>query len=219
MYRQIEFKQNQFAGLNTMRRITFAIFVILVMGLATFASDKKAETKVAASTPAVAPSDPDYVIGVEDVLSITVWREADLSRTAPVRPDGKISFPLIGQLQAAGQTPLQLQQKLTASLDSYIASPEVSVIVQDARSQRVNVVGEVNRPGIYPLSKPMTVLDALAGAGGLRDFAKPNKIFILRTNPDGTRQRIRFNYRNVLHGMNGPDQNTELQPRDTVVVP
>jgi polysaccharide export outer membrane protein len=103
-------------------------------------------------------------------------------------------------------------------LDPYIAAPEVSVIVQETKSQRISVVGEVSRPGTYPLTKPMSVLDAISAAGGLRDFAKSNKIFILRTNPDGTRQRIGFNYRKAL-ALKGPDLNIELQVRDTVIVP
>jgi polysaccharide export outer membrane protein len=203
-----------------MRKTNLVIVVVLIFGLGAFCSDRKPQPAGAKGTTIapVAVVDPDYVIGLEDLLSITVWRESELSRSVPVRPDGKISFPLIGQLQAAGQTPLQLQKTLTALLDPYIASPEVSVIVQEARSQRINVVGEVNRPGSYSLTKPMTVLDALALAGGFRDFAKSNKIVILRTDPDGTRQRLRFSYRKVL-GMSGPDQNIELQARDTVVVP
>jgi polysaccharide export outer membrane protein len=185
----------------------------LLAGLVAFASNKKDR-----STPPPAASDADYVIGVDDVIAITVWRETELSRAVTVRPDGKISFPLIGQLPAAGQTPLQLQTKLTQMLDPYIAAPEVSVIVQETKSQRISVVGEVSRPGTYPLTKPMSVLDAISAAGGLRDFAKSNKIFILRTNPDGTRQRIGFNYRKAL-ALKGPDLNIELQVRDTVIVP
>jgi len=168
--------------------------------------------------PPPAPSDSQYVIGKEDVLAVQVWREPELSRLVAVRPDGKISLPLVGEVEAAGKTPLDLQKKLTELLDNYMKSPEVSITVQDARSQRFSIIGEVMRPGSYPLSKPMTVLDALALAGGFRDFAKSEKMFVLRTNPDGSRQRIPVSYKKIV-SVKGTSQNVELQVRDTLVVP
>jgi len=164
------------------------------------------------------PSDESYVIGADDVLAINVWKEAEISRTVPVRTDGKISLPLIGELQAGGQTPRQLQQEITRQLQSYISEPEVTVIVQDSKSQKINILGMVARPGAYPLTGSATVLDAIAMAGGFKDFAKQKSIYVLRTAEDGTQKRLLFNYKEVIKGQN-PEQNVRLLPRDTVVVP
>jgi polysaccharide export outer membrane protein len=178
-------------------------------------AEKTAESKPIA---APAPSDSQYVIGKEDILSVQVWREPELSRVVAVRPDGNISLPLVGEVAAAGKTPLELQRNLTELLDKYMTAPGVSVIVQDTRSQRFSIIGQVMRPGTYPLSKPMTVLDALALAGGFRDFAKSEKMFILRTNADGTRLKIPVSYKKIV-SVKGTDQNVELQVRDTLVIP
>src|SRR5256712_8812434 len=162
--------------------------------------------------------DEDYVIGIDDVLAIHVWKEPEISRAVSVRPDGKISLPLIGELKASGLTPRVLQTAVAARLSSYLFEPEVTVIVQEIRSQRFNIVGEVSRPGTYPLLKPMTVLDAIALAGGFRDFAKITKIYVLRLRPDGSRMRSLFNYKDVIKG-DKFYQNLELEPHDTIVVP
>lgn len=169
-------------------------------------------------TPALPAADADYTLGIDDVLAISVWRENDLTRSVQVRADGKITFPLAGQVQAAGLTCQQLQQRLTELLRRDLRSPEVSVSVQEARSQRINVLGMVTRPGMYPLQKPMTVLDALALAGGFRPFAKTRKIFVLRTGPDGQTERIPFDYRKAVL-KDGKAPPLELRARDTVVVP
>ena len=161
---------------------------------------------------------PDYILGTEDMLAISVWREPEISRTVPVRPDGKVSLPLIGEIQAKGLTPKQLQASLTVALRSYLANPEVTVIVQEVRSQKFNILGEVARPGSYPLSKPTTVVDALAIAGGFRDFAKVKKIYILRVQPNGSPVKIPFNYKDVVE-RNRFEQNVALQPDDTIIVP
>ncbi len=164
-----------------------------------------------------APQD-DYVIGPEDVLAINVWREPEISRIEPVRPDGKISLPLIGDLEANGLTPLKLRDIVVEKLKAYIANPEVTVIVQEVRSQRFNIVGAVSRPGSYDLAKPLTVLDAIAVAGGFQEFAKVNKIYVLRRMADGSRKRLPFNYKAVIKGRRF-DQNVELKSGDTIVVP
>jgi polysaccharide export outer membrane protein len=169
------------------------------------------------ATPVPAPSD-EYIIGAEDVLNINVWKEPDVTRTVPVRPDGKISLPLIGDIMADGLTPKQLEANLAKALGAYIDSPQVTVTVSEVRSQKFNIVGEVGKPGTYALNGPMTVLDALAAAGGLRDFAKAKKIYILRVNRDGSRQKLAFNYKEVIKGEK-LDQNVQLEPRDTIVVP
>ncbi|MFY9661532.1 MAG: polysaccharide biosynthesis/export family protein [Terriglobales bacterium] len=181
------------------------------------ATDKQADDKAGQGSRA-AHSDSSYVIGADDVLAISVWKEPDVSRSVPVRSDGKISLPLVGELMAGGQTPLQLEQEITKRLASYISEPEVTVIVQDSKSQRINILGMVVRPGTYLLTGSATVLDAIAMAGGFKDFAKQKAIYVLRQNADGTQKRISFNYKEVIKG-NNPDQNVRLLPRDTVVVP
>jgi len=165
-----------------------------------------------------AHSDSSYVIGANDVLAINVWKEPDISRSVPVRSDGKISLPLVGELQAGGQTPQQLEQEITKRLQSYISEPEVTVIVSDSKSQKVNILGMVTRPGAYLLTSSTTVLDAIAMAGGFKDFAKQKSVYVLRQAPDGTQQRLLFNYKEVIKGKN-PEQNIRLQAGDTVVVP
>jgi len=211
------------------------IVVIPALAIAVFsaaAQDKKPATS-AAATNADAPAktvqpvdqassdsigNKGYVIGDNDILDIDVWKEKEISQTIPVRPDGKISLPLVGQIQASGLTPLQLQADLTRRLKEYIENPEVTVIVTDPRSHQFNVVGEVVRPGSYPLSQSMTVLDAVAQAGGFKDFAKETKIYVLRPMPGGIRVRIPFNYKQVIKGKD-LQENVSLKPGDTIVVP
>ena len=160
----------------------------------------------------------EYLIGPDDMLTVNVWKEPEISRGVPVRPDGKISLPLIGDLSASGRTPVQLQNDIRERLLKYLSDPEVTVIVQEARSQKFNIIGEVERPGSYLLSKPMTVLDAIAVAGGFREFAKTTKIYVLRLDPAGVGIRLPFNYKKVVNG-GGLDKNVKLEPLDTVVVP
>ncbi len=165
------------------------------------------------------PHDDSFVIGNDDILTISVWKEPDVSQRAiPVRSDGKISLPLIGEVQAAGRTPLRLEQDIATRLKSYIADADVTVMVQQINSQKYNILGQVAKPGSYPLLNSQTVLDAIAIAGGFRDFAKQKSIYILRQNPDGTESRLPFNYKNVVKGRDSA-QNVKLQPRDTIVVP
>jgi len=179
-------------------------------------------TPTAANKPGTAaqvkPHDDTFVIGPDDVLSISVWKEPDVSRVVPVRSDGKISLPLAGEVQAGGTTPRQLEKAIAAKLQSYISEPEVTVIVQQINSQKFNILGLVAKPGAYPLTNGATVLDAIALAGGFRDFAKQKSIYVLRQTPDGSQTRIPFNYKDVIKGKN-VEQNIKLQPRDTVVVP
>jgi len=172
------------------------------------------------TTPARVPSVPpeNYVIGSEDVLTVNVWREQEVSRTVQVRPDGMITLPLVGEIKALGLTPLQLQDQVTNSLKKFMADPQVTVMVTEVRSLTFNIVGQVGRPGFYPLTRSYTVLDAIAMAGGMRDFAKEKKIYVLRTQADGKQVRLKFNYKQVIKGKH-PEQNIVLQPRDTLVVP
>lgn len=178
-----------------------------------------ASAQAAGGTEAASkPHDDTFVIGNDDVLSINVWKEPDVSRSIPVRSDGRISLPLAGEIQAAGRTPLALEHEIASKLQNYISEPEVTVMVTQINSRKFNILGQVARPGSFSLTNGATVLDAIALAGGFRDFAKKKSIYVLRQNPDGSEQRIPFNYKEVLKGEN-PAQNIKLQPRDTIVVP
>jgi len=183
----------------------------------------KSEAQPAASDPvaggtAVLAHNDTYVIGVDDVLAINVWKEPDLSRSIQVRSDGKISLPLVGEVQAAGRTPVQLELDITAKLQNYIAKPEVTVMVSQINSKKFNILGQVTKPGSYSLALAPTVMDAIATAGGLRDFAKQKTIYVLRQNPSGGEFRIPFNYKEFIKGKN-LNQNVKLEPHDTIVVP
>jgi polysaccharide export outer membrane protein len=174
-----------------------------------------------AGSPAPAPRatavDADqYQIGPEDALEISVWKNPDLSRTVVVRPDGKISLPLLNDLQAAGLTPLQLRDALTQGYAAYQPEPEVAVIVTEIHSIKVSVVGGVRTPGRYELQSRATVLEALALAGGFTDFAKRDQIVVLRRGPRTT-LRLPFDYSRVTSS--GEEENFFLQPGDIIVVP
>jgi polysaccharide export outer membrane protein len=162
--------------------------------------------------------DQDYIIGPQDLLAIDVWHEPELSQTVPVRPDGKISLPLIGDLEVSGLTPRALQARLAKELEAYIHKPQVTAIVREVNSRKYYLIGEVERPGSYPLSAHMTVLDALATAGGFRDFAKIQQIYLLRLRPDGSRNRLHFDYKAAVNGR-AWYRDVELQMGDTLIVP
>ncbi|MGH9543386.1 MAG: polysaccharide biosynthesis/export family protein [Terriglobales bacterium] len=184
-------------------------------------NDPKPPTaKSSAPAPAATPQTTasGYALGPGDVLAISVWQEPGVSGTVPVRPDGKISLPLIGEVQASGLAPEQLQKLLTFKLKAYIEHPQVTVVVQEVRSRTFNVLGAVVHPGVFPLDKPMTVLDAIAQAGGFAEFAKKNKVYVLRRKADGSRWLYPFDYPNVIKG-HKPWQNIDLLPNDTVVIP
>ncbi|MGA2372201.1 MAG: polysaccharide biosynthesis/export family protein [Candidatus Korobacteraceae bacterium] len=169
--------------------------------------------------PHVANVRPDtYVIGVGDVLDVNVWKEGELSKVVGVRTDGMITLPLIGEIKATGLTPVQLQEQITASLSKVMSDPQVVVMVGAVNSMSFNIMGQVYKPGFFPLSRPITILDAIALSGGFRDFAKQKKIYILRAAPDGTQQKIHFNYKQVIKGQN-MSQNILVEPHDTIVVP
>ena len=176
------------------------------------------DSSKAPSTTVAQPHDSQFVIGNDDVLAVNVWKEPDVSRSVPVRSDGKISLPLVGEVQAAGKTPLALEQEIAGRLKNYISEPEVTVIVQQVNSQKFNILGQVVRPGSYVIANSTTVLDAIALAGGFRDFAKQKSIYVLREKPDGSQTRLAFNYKDVIKGKQ-PEQNIKLLPRDTIVVP
>lgn len=160
----------------------------------------------------------NYVIGVGDVVAISVWKDADLSRTMPVRPDGRISLPVIGEVQAAGLTAVELQERIVAKLDPYVRHPQVNVMIQEIRSRTFNVMGKVTKPGSFELIKPTTVLDAIALAGGFQEYARVTHIYVLRPGPGGSPATLPFNYKAVIKGKNTAE-NVSVQPGDTVVVP
>jgi polysaccharide biosynthesis/export protein len=178
---------------------------------------KAVEKPVPITDPTPLAQNDDYVLGPQDVIAINVWRDPELSRIEPVRPDGKISLPLVGDMKASGLTLKMLQTQITKALEDYVRKPEVTVILQEANSHRFNLLGEVARPGSYLLATNMTVLDALAAAGGFRDFAKVTRIYVLRKMPNGSSERIPFNYKQAIKGSR--DMNLQLLPGDTIVVP
>ena len=208
------------------RLIIPALFLVILASAAAFAEEP-------ASPPAhgnnIVSAPGEYRIGPEDLLQISVWKNETMSRTVPVRPDGKISLPLLNDVQAAGFTALELRDILTQKLAEYMPNPEVSVIVAEVRSFKISVVGEVSRPARYELKSWTTVLDALALAGGFTPFAVRSRIVILR--PEGnTVKRIPFNYNKVISSRESlldriinaageGQENFYLQNGDIVLVP
>ncbi len=211
-----------------MKNPSRAVVALWLFGLAMAVAAKEPSTAPASAPtaaadsarafekPASAATDSSYIIGPQDVLDISVWKEPDFTRVAPVRPDGKISLPLINDVQAAGLTPVQLGASLAVMLKKYLTQPQVTVIVTQINSRRVYVLGEVNHPGPIPLLPGLTVLQALASAGGFNQFANQKKIYVLRTE-GGKETRYLFNYKNAIRG--DMKQNILLQVGDTIVVP
>lgn len=210
---------------NWFRSIAIALLALafLPAGAQEGKDSKKKDDKTMAKAadvnpkPLAATEDPNYVIGPEDVLDINVWKEPELTRAVPVRPDGKISLPLLNDVQAAGLTPRQLGVLITESLRKYLTEPQVTVIVTQINSRRIYLLGEVSKPGAYPLLPNMTVLQALSSAGGFTNFANTKKIYVMRTE-NGKPVKYPFNYKEVLAGKR-PEDNIFLRPADTIVVP
>ena len=170
----------------------------------------------AAPKPGVTPPS-DYVIGPDDQLSIYFWRDKELSADVVVRPDGKISLPLLNDVQAAGFTPEQLRVRVTEDAKRYIEDPTATVVVRQINSRKVFITGEVEKPGPYPLTAPTTVLQLISMAGGLKEYANGKKIVVMRTE-NGRQIGYPFNYKDVINRKN-MKQNIELKPGDTVLVP
>ncbi len=164
----------------------------------------------AALFPAIEP----YTIGPEDVLTVHVWKEPEVSRRVAVRPDGKISLPLLNDVPAAGLTTVELARRLSDALKQFFTEADVAVVVEQVNSRKFYVMGEVTRPGTYPLLASTTVLQGLTAAGGFRDFANTKKIYVLKARG----LRLAFDYPAVVKGRK-PEQNIFLEPGDTVVVP
>ena len=172
---------------------------------------------ISSQPPKPATEDPNYSIGPEDVLTIDVWKEPEISRTVPVRRDGKISLPMLNDVQAAGLTPTQLGSEIVAKLRATVINPHVTVIVAQMSSQRIYILGQVTRGGAYPLVPDMTAVQALSIAGGFTPFAKLKKIYVMRAE-NGENKVFPINYKEVVSGRNA-QQNIRLKPGDTIVVP
>jgi polysaccharide export outer membrane protein len=199
--------------------------IVLITALALSSAAPFAQAQAPAATAAAAASaragevvvPPGYVIGPDDLLSIVYWKDKDMSSESQVRPDGKISLPLINEITAAGLTPEQLRQQITQESLRFMEEPSVTVVVRQINSRKVFITGEVNKPGPYPLMGPTSVIQLIAMAGGLREYANSKKIIIMR-NEKGQAVSLPFNYPAVTSGKN-LKQNVELKPGDTVVVP
>jgi polysaccharide biosynthesis/export protein len=203
-------------------RITGVTLIMLAFALLGLAQEQK---KVDAPPPVSAMADPEvkksagapvdpktYVIGAEDVLAVRVWKEPDASAIVTVRPDGKITLSLGGDIQASGLTPEQLSKRIAETMSSYINRPQVTVIVQGVYSKKYYISGEVSRPGAFPLVVPTTIVEALTQAGGFREFANQKKIIVMRGS-----KRVPFNYKEYIKGK-GLDQNIQLENGDHIVV-
>ena len=200
-----------------MRKRFLVLVSIFMFVLGTWASEDHKKPDDVPAAQASTANDPTYVIAPEDVLNINVWKESDVSGSVPVRPDGKISLPLLNDVQAAGLTPMQLANNLAEKFKQYITDPKVSVTVATVNSRKVYVLGQVGRPGAVVLTPDMTVLQALTTAGGPTVYAKTSKMYILR-NESGKQTRLDFNYKEVVKGRDA-NQNVLMKPGDTLVVP
>ena len=204
------------------KRIVQAMLIVVMLLIGGVADaqveNKKNPTTPPASVPLPATNDASYTIGAEDVLAINVWKEPEVSvAQAPVRPDGKISLPLINDVQAAGLTPIRLSEEITEQLKKYLSDPRVTVVVTAINSRRVFILGQVQRPGAFAMLPDMTVLQALSSAGGFSQYANTSKIYVLRSE-NGKQTKLPFNYKDVVRG-DKTEQNIVLKPGDTVVVP
>jgi polysaccharide biosynthesis/export protein len=202
------------------RRLLMLLVASLSLPAASRAQDAPAKAVANAETAAVGraamAATTEYLIGPEDVLDISVWKNPELSRKVPVRPDGRVSLPLVNDIQAAGLTPTELRQQLTTRLAEFVPTPEVAVIVQEVQSLKVAIVGAVKTPGRFMLKSPATVLECIALAQGLTEFAARDRIVVLRQN-GSTTTRIPFNYRKVADGSD--QENFFVKPGDIIVVP
>lgn len=183
----------------------------------TSAANTASSTNTAAAIPAGVSVPGDYIIGPEDVLTVVLWREKDLSGDVVVRPDGRITLPLVNEVVAAGLTPEQLRVKLTEAADKFVENPTVSVVVKQIHSRKVYITGQIAKPGPYSLGGPLTVMQLIALAGGVHEFADQENITILRYE-NGKALSIPFNYEQVKKRKN-LQQNILLKPGDTVIVP
>jgi polysaccharide biosynthesis/export protein len=201
--------------------IASAVALLASARLAT-AAQASAKTAAVAAVPAAPKARAtvvplaDYVIGPDDQLSVVFWRDKDMSADVVVRPDGKISLPLLNEVQAAGYTPEQLRDLLVEAASKYIEQPNATVVVKEIHSRNVYITGKVAKSGTYPVTAGMNVMQLIALAGGLLEYADEKNIVVIR-NEGGRQQYHRFNYRDVIN-QKRPQQNIALRPGDTVVV-
>jgi len=198
---------------------TFSLCVLLCLpALAAGEPSQDRSRQPAVKPPAQpAPPPPEYLVGPEDILGIVFWREPDMSGDVVVRPDGRITIPVIGEVQAAGRRPEVLQQEIATAASKYLSGVNVVVVVRTINSRKIFITGRVASPGAYSLIGPLSVMQAIALAGGVTEFADPKGITILRTE-NGVSRTVQFNYQDVARGKS-LEQNVLLQPGDTVVVP
>jgi polysaccharide export outer membrane protein len=205
------------------RHVPLISIVVLACGVASVAAQQagRATSQVASTDNGAAttspPLPPGYVIGPADVLSIVFWRDKDMSTDVTVRPDGQISLPLLNEISAAGYTPEQLRARLMEAAGKYLEEPNATVVVKEIRSRNVFITGNVAKPATYPLNGEMTVLQLIAVAGGLQEYADSKNIVVIHTE-NGRQQYHKFNYKDVVRQKH-TGQNIVLKPGDTVVVP
>jgi len=204
-------------GLNN--SIRFLLLLVIVCGIGFVKQSMAADKTVASSTETKQEivSDPSYIIGPMDVLEIQVWKEPDFSRQVLVRPDGKITLPLVGDIPASGMNTIGLKSLLSEKLEDFVSKPEITVIVLESRSKNFYIIGKINQPGTYPLNPDMTVLQAISVAGGLAEWADKDSIRIIRRSA-GKEEIIPFDYDKVITGKK-LEQNILLKPNDTIIVP
>lgn len=199
------------------RCLFLVCFMLLTGAFAAASAEQNAPRAVDSKTGAETRPEPLYIIQPNDVLEIFVWKEPDLTRKVLVRPDGRISFPLVQDMQAAGISPGELKERIEARLKEYLSAPNVTVVVDAIMSYRIYVIGKVQKPGIQTIEKPVTVLQALTLAGGFQDYAKDAEIVVIRKQA-GENQLFDFNYKDVIKGRKA-EQNILLRTGDVVVVP
>ena len=202
------------SGVRVTPTMHWAAVLTTILVLASMMPVAKA-ADILKATYAAKSSIPEYRLGPEDVIEVFVWKQPELTTTVVIRPDGRISLPLTNELEASGKTAIQLQKEITEKLQEYITQPMVNVIVKQVNSLKISVLGEVRKPDVYRIKNQVTVLDAIAMAGGFTDLARPNRVIVLRNAPSGP-QRIRINVKQVV-----ADEGTAqfyLKPLDTVYV-
>lgn len=198
-----------------MRFMTAAVVAAAMLASPAFAQGPANAARPADARGAALPD--GYRIGPDDVLIVSYWREKDMSAEVVVRPDGKITLPLLNDVDAVGSTPDQLRERIAAAASRFVESPSVTVSVKQINSRKVFITGQVEKPGAYPLAGPTTIVQVIAMAGGLREYANGKKIFVLRAE-NGRQRSFAFNYENFMEQRNLA-QNIELKPSDTVIVP
>jgi polysaccharide export outer membrane protein len=201
-----------------MTKVHFRLLIAVTSLVLCAIASPSAQNKPAPVESAGVSTPPGYVIGAEDVLGIVFWREAEMNGDVAVRPDGRISVPLIGEVMAAGLTPEALRDQIQAAAAKYMTAANVAVVVRQINSKKVFITGRVTNPGTYTLAGPRTVMQVIALAGGLNEYADAKNITVLRTNQKGQARTFKFNYKDVARGKN-LQQNIMLEPGDTIVVP